>query len=351
MNRHLTTHDVTWFLEADRNKQLDLDPPYQRRSVWTRKDKQFFLDTIFRDYPSPAIFLHKTVDDNGRPTFHVVDGKQRIQTILDFVGGKVPMAEDYGDVRLNSRRWPDLRGESDLRTQFWNYKFVVEELGFDEPSVVNNIFDRINRNARKLTRQELRHAKYEGWFISQVESEIKAPLWKDLGVATQARESRMADSQFLSELMLVVLEGKMRGFNQDALDDAYAGYDDISTADSAVNEEDFLGSFSRTKQRMLSLEAANSVVTTHCRTLASFYTVWSALALETELPEPIEGLASQLAEFMTMVEAGRAREGAEAALEWAVIQFAENLRGASTDIGPRGARYDALLAGLRNLQG
>lgn len=91
MNRHLTTHDITWFLESDRNKQLDLDPPYQRRSVWTRRDRQFFLDTIFRGYPSPAIFLHKTVDDNGRPTYHVVDGKQRIQTVLDFADDKIRM--------------------------------------------------------------------------------------------------------------------------------------------------------------------------------------------------------------------------------------------------------------------
>jgi hypothetical protein len=56
MKRRPTTQDITWFLDLDRNKQLDLDPPHQRRSVWTRKDKQFFLDTIFRDFPSPAIF-------------------------------------------------------------------------------------------------------------------------------------------------------------------------------------------------------------------------------------------------------------------------------------------------------
>lgn len=39
MKRCPTTQDITWFLDLDRNKQLDLDPPYQRRSVWTRKDK------------------------------------------------------------------------------------------------------------------------------------------------------------------------------------------------------------------------------------------------------------------------------------------------------------------------
>jgi len=46
MHRRPSTQDITWLLDLHTNKQLDLNPPYQRRSVWTRKDKQFFLDTI-----------------------------------------------------------------------------------------------------------------------------------------------------------------------------------------------------------------------------------------------------------------------------------------------------------------
>jgi hypothetical protein len=84
MKRRPTTQDITWFLDLDRNKQLDLDPPYQRRSVWTRKDKQFFLNTIFRDFPSLAIFLHKSISCDGHVVHHVVDGKQRLPTILEF---------------------------------------------------------------------------------------------------------------------------------------------------------------------------------------------------------------------------------------------------------------------------
>ncbi len=68
MQRRLSTQDLTWLLDLNQNKQLNLDLPYQRRSVWTRWDKQFSLDTIFRNYPSPAIFLHKTIDDAGKAT-------------------------------------------------------------------------------------------------------------------------------------------------------------------------------------------------------------------------------------------------------------------------------------------
>jgi hypothetical protein len=60
MQRRSSPQDISWFLDLRRHSQLDMDPPYQRRSVWNLKDRRFFLDTVFRGYPSPQIFLHKT---------------------------------------------------------------------------------------------------------------------------------------------------------------------------------------------------------------------------------------------------------------------------------------------------
>lgn len=171
MHRRPTTQDVTWFLDLDRNKQLDLSPPYQRRSVWTRKDRQFFLDTIFRHFPCPAIYLHKSVGDSGEVTYHVVDGKQRLETILGFSRDEIRISKSYGDVRLDGKTWSELHGETTLKQDFWNYPIPVEMLDTVEGSVVNEVFDRLNRNSRKLTRQELRHARFDGWFITTVETE------------------------------------------------------------------------------------------------------------------------------------------------------------------------------------
>ena len=89
MYRRPSTQDISWFLDLFDRKQLDLEPPYQRKSVWSPKDKKFFIDTIFRNYPSPAIFLHKSINDQGQSLYHVVDGKQRLSTIIDFVQDKI----------------------------------------------------------------------------------------------------------------------------------------------------------------------------------------------------------------------------------------------------------------------
>lgn len=95
MQRHPGPQDISWFLDSHSKGQLDLDPPYQRRSVWSRSDKQYFIDTILNNFPAPPIFLHRSIDDNGRPTYHVVDGKQRLQTIIEFTQNKLRIADDF----------------------------------------------------------------------------------------------------------------------------------------------------------------------------------------------------------------------------------------------------------------
>src|SRR5579871_6002527 len=108
MQRRSTSQDISWFLDLRRSDQIDLNPPYQRRSVWNLKDRRFFLDTVFRGYPCPPIFLHKTLGANQQAIYAVVDGKQRLQTLFMFVEGQISLADDFGDERFNGRTWEQL---------------------------------------------------------------------------------------------------------------------------------------------------------------------------------------------------------------------------------------------------
>ena len=361
-DRQPTTQDVSWLLDLDRNGRLDLDPPYQRRSVWTRKDRQFFLDTIFRRYPSPAIFLHKTLDGEGIPTYHVVDGKQRIETILGFVDNKIRMAKTFGDSRLNGKRWSDLQGEPSLLSTFWNYQITVEMITVGEDTaVINAVFDRLNRNSRKLTRQELRHARFDGWFISLVEKEVLKPEWKDFGIATPAREKRMADSQIVSELLLVVLEAKVLGFDQDGLDELYAKYDDCSPETDEPEElggygsvEEFAGEVERIKTFLLEMETATSAVSGHARTNVNFYALWSVVALGLDTSSPSQ-VGAAYSEFMQSVEAQKLMEtepkeigddDSDKLRRKSAAMYYRNMIGASTEGPQRIARCEQLLFAL-----
>lgn len=352
MQRRPSTQDLTWLLDLHQNNQLDLNPPYQRRSVWTRRDKQFFLDTIFRNFPSPAIFLHKTIDDTGKATYHVVDGKQRTQTILDFVSDRIKIAADYGDVRLDGKKWSELQGEPTLRQTFWNYQITVEMIDVVEGSVVNEVFDRLNRNARKLTPQELRHAKFDGWFIGEVESESTREDWRTLGISTPARAKRMADSQFISELMLVVLENRVLGFDQDGLDELYAKYEEPAETAPEVNLDEFSQRFNATKSTLLELEKRGTAVSGHAKGLGHFYSLWTLVALAPNIPST-PTLAKRYAAFMKQVEKLAEQTDLDEFLRRQppgkfthALAYLTNSRGASTDLRPRTERLAALKAAV-----
>jgi hypothetical protein len=344
MKRRPTTQDITWLLDLDRNKQLDLDPPYQRRSVWTRKDKQFFLDTIFRDYPSPAIFLHKTISDAGDVTYHVVDGKQRLQTILDFA---------HDRIRIGKEKWSSLlQGDEKIKHAFWNYQISVEMVDNVEGSLINEVFDRLNRNARKLTRQELRHAKFDGWFATQVEKESDKDAWKALGVVTTARVKRMADTQFISELMLVILENAVLGFDQDDLDQFYAKYDD-DPDDSEVkfSEEKFGKNMTAARTHLVKLEESKNTISQFAKSFTHFYTLWCVVALNlaTIKKRKPEEISRRYAAFMKRVETLASKKDLEAFIKadkknayGAALSYYSQSRGASTDLTPRQERYVVL---------
>ena len=84
IERRPNQQDLSWFLDVNRQGQLNLTPPYQRKSIWVRRDKQFFLNTIFNNYPCPAIYIQKDLNENNKTLYNVVDGKQRLTAIFEF---------------------------------------------------------------------------------------------------------------------------------------------------------------------------------------------------------------------------------------------------------------------------
>jgi uncharacterized protein with ParB-like and HNH nuclease domain len=68
------------------NNQLNLSPAFQRESVWQERDRAKLVDSIIRNYPLPAIFLYRRQDEDGQLISDVIDGKQRLESLLMFVG-------------------------------------------------------------------------------------------------------------------------------------------------------------------------------------------------------------------------------------------------------------------------
>ena len=353
MERRVTTQDISWFIDLDRNGQLDLDPPYQRRSVWSMRDRRFFLDTIFRGYPSPSIFLFKATKESGAISYEVVDGKQRLETILKFHRGEIAVAGNFGDVELDGKKWASLSPTN--RQAFSDYVLPVEFIRIVDGGQVNQVFDRLNRNSRRLERQELRHARYDGWFVSLAEEEAQQGLWRELGFVTTARTKRMRDVQFISELLMVIAEDKIRGFDQDAIDDFYARHEEPMEDEMGLDEDDFRTKIANTKKLLSAMQNANACVTTFAKTYGAFYTLWSVISLHADQLPVAEVIAPRYHTFMQKIEELAKQTDLDVFLQsqkagayTLAHRYFSNATGASTEEAQRAARHGALLMALQD---
>lgn len=66
-------------------RKLNLSPSYQRADVWPTADAQLLIESILRGIPLPSVIVLKPQDDPNAP-YEVVDGKQRLTSILRFIG-------------------------------------------------------------------------------------------------------------------------------------------------------------------------------------------------------------------------------------------------------------------------
>ena len=83
---HSTQQTVSWFIDRYRDGSLTLRPPYQRKPVWTAKQRCSLVESVLLGLPIPEVFVQQTTTAEGVTTWAVVDGQQRIRTLIEFVG-------------------------------------------------------------------------------------------------------------------------------------------------------------------------------------------------------------------------------------------------------------------------
>jgi hypothetical protein len=80
---------ATWhiheFVQHAADGELDLSPSYQRADVWPTADAQLLIESVLRGIPLPSVIILER-DDEDRSIFEIVDGKQRLTSLLRFVG-------------------------------------------------------------------------------------------------------------------------------------------------------------------------------------------------------------------------------------------------------------------------
>jgi hypothetical protein len=337
------SYPLSWFWDLYQRKLIDMNPPYQRQSVWNQAYRDYFIDTLLLGYPTPVIFLYQEIEPSGRTTYSVVDGKQRLETVFAFASDHFPVSDKAELTNLRGRYFSQL--EDGVKTKFWGYIFTVEYISTVAPDVINNIFDRINRNVAKLTPQELRHARFDGPFITCAEelTEWLHARLPDFPRITQTSRKQMKDVEFVAHLLLLLEQGP-KGYSVAELDSAFSERDTSWDERQQIESEfraaiDVLGG-------ILTAPHGSVIRQSRFRNQADFYSLFGAVAglvKEGAMPEPTIA-AANLAAFLGVLESEEARATVRQAQT-----YYDAARSASNDAGPRKVRIEIMTRVLRGL--
>lgn len=189
-----------------RRKELIIDPDFQRHDVWTSRQKSELIESILMGIPIPLMYLFE--DRNGKK--QVVDGRQRIGAILDFLDNKFKLKNLRILSQLNECYFKDL--EPKLQGVFEDYQLFFYIIQPPTPERVKyDIFDRVNRGGTSLNKQEMRNALYRGRSTEMLDRLCGMPEFL-LATGRSINKDRMKD-QYVVLRAIAFLMFHRGGFN------------------------------------------------------------------------------------------------------------------------------------------
>ncbi|KJL33104.1 DUF262 domain-containing protein [Microbacterium oxydans] len=335
-----TTYSIVDFLEWQRQGSLDLNPFYQRRSVWNPRVKSLLIDSLLRGYPLPLVFLHNRLDvTTSRTVRQVVDGQQRLRTILAYIDidslENVDEWDRFTVLRAHNRDYAGLSFQQlpdDVQTRILQTPLSVNVLPSDIDDVtVLTIFQRMNSTGLKLNPQEIRNATWFGEFkeTSYSLAYQQNQRWVNWGIFTRQDVAQMKEVELSADLMGFLING-ISARSKASIDGLYRKFDDgVPGREALIN--DFEATFDILED--VYGEAASRSSLRRFRTTAWFYVAFAVASGRL-------GVSPSAADIVRGME--RTELDIRKAESDDVVM--KPLRGATADKASRRARADYLLA-------
>lgn len=206
MKTDATNRKIRELIEALRDERLLVRPPFQRKLVWTHKDKIKFLKTILEDYPFPEIFVATGELDpkTAKGVEWLVDGQQRVSSIYEYFSGILPLKSSDG-----IESYSDLSPEQ--QKKFLSYTVVVRDLGPASLNEIVEVFERINSTSYTLNAMELENARYAGAFSRFGQDLADNPFFSRHSIFSAGDIRRMRDLRFALRMAITVLTTYFQG--------------------------------------------------------------------------------------------------------------------------------------------
>jgi hypothetical protein len=162
---------VRQLVDMVKTDAINIAPEYQRQFIWKEKNESELVESILLGIPVPSLFMAVNATDGS---WEVVDGVQRLSTILHFVGDQelltligrsapLQLADLSKLTAFNGVKFDSL--PSSIKAGFLNRPLRVTTLNDRSNYDVRfDLFERLNTGGVKLHSQEIRSIVYRGEF-------------------------------------------------------------------------------------------------------------------------------------------------------------------------------------------
>jgi hypothetical protein len=148
---------------------IDLNPPYQREGgIWVEETSSRLIDSILNSLDVPKLYFEKAsarrLTSAGLTyQYAVVDGKQRLEAVSNFLTGQLRLSEDFQffedqNVKASRMTLSELEEQYPLLARrFLDYQLPVVSVTSDSGDLIEEMFQRLNASS-SLNAAERRNA-------------------------------------------------------------------------------------------------------------------------------------------------------------------------------------------------
>lgn len=174
------TYDITVeeLVRRVMRNRIEYAPVYQRQFRWDPQRQSDFIESLLLGIPIPPLFMATNVDSNQGTRWEVVDGLQRLLTLVQFAELEEFSKQDYlrhvnkESFPLNNLKYlTTLNGKKfnempiDIRTSLLDRPIKITVLNDKSDTNVRfDLFERLNTGGITLTPHEVRECVFRGEF-------------------------------------------------------------------------------------------------------------------------------------------------------------------------------------------
>lgn len=163
-------------------EEINVAPEYQRNGdIWNLQKKQLLIDSLLNRYDIPKLYFHKLKNNEDSYDYAIIDGRQRLEAIWQFIDGEFSLSEDMDyikddSVKLKNMTYNDLaRNYPKIKNQFDGTLLPIVVVDTDDLDLIDDMFSRLNE-AVPLNAAEKRNS-IRGYCIDAVTKLSKQHLF------------------------------------------------------------------------------------------------------------------------------------------------------------------------------